>query len=237
MKQHPVQLTPFQLKTPRTSLAPAPPEEKIRTAIGHRIPVTAVDSVVRQICDNPVSLKVVQHRISKSGDFRAARGKDPARITVNGNLNHYAFLITLIHELAHHHVNTDHSRGLNKFSFRRKATPLPHGREWKEKFRLLMEPYLNNEVFPDDILPGLFHYLENPKASSSADHRLSRVLKKYDPPGLTVRLEELPHDAVFTLHGRKTFRKKERIRTRYRCICLNTNRIYLVSAGAPVLKS
>jgi hypothetical protein len=50
-----------------------------------------------------------------------------------------------------------------------------------------------------------------------------------------MRLEELPFDAVFTLHGRRIFQKKEKVRTRYRCICLNTNRIYLVSAGAPVM--
>ena len=97
-----------------------------------------------------------------------------------------------------------------------------------------MSPYLNSGVFPNDILPVLMLYLQNPKASSSADHQLSRVLKKYDPADATMRLEELPFDAVFTLHGRRIFRKKEKLRTRFRCICMHTNRIYLVNAGAPV---
>lgn len=229
-----MQLSLFQTKPPPTKPAPSHLEEKIRSVLGPRLPDAAVDDVVEQILENPVSLKIVRQRTSKSGDFRAAHKHEPSRITVNGNLNPYAFLITLVHELAHHHVNLDHLQKLKKFTLRRKTRPLPHGNEWKNKFRLLMEPYLNQEVFPMDVLPVLSRYLENPKASSSVDHKLSKVLGKYDPPDETVRLEELPFDAVFTLHGRRFFQKKEKIRTRYRCICMQTKRIYLVSAGAPV---
>jgi hypothetical protein len=229
-----VQLSLFQTTLTPTKPAPNPLEEKIRPALRLRLPAAAVEDVVAQIAGNPVGLKIVRHRTSKSGDFRAAHKHEPSRITINGNLNPYAFLITLIHELAHHHVHLDHLQKLKKFTLRRKTRPLPHGKEWKDKFRLLMEPYLNPDVFPADILPALRHYMENPKASSSADHKLSKVLGLHDPPDATVRLEELPFDAVFTIHGRKVFRKKEKIRTRYRCICQQSNRIYLVSAGAPV---
>ena len=229
-----MQLSLFQSKPIAPKPAPAPFAEKIRSVLGPRLPTAALEHVVEQMLENPVGLKVVNHRTSKTGDFRAPHRDNPARITVNGNLNPYAFLITLVHELAHHHVTLDHARLLKKFTLRRKSRPLPHGKEWKDAFRRLMQPYLNREVFPADILPVLIQYLENPKASSSVDHHLSKALKKYDPPDPTMRLEELPFDAVFTLHGRRTFQKKEKIRTRYRCICLNTNRIYLVSAGAPV---
>ncbi|MDP1623334.1 MAG: hypothetical protein Q8M08_13460 [Bacteroidales bacterium] len=229
-----MQLSLFQIKPPPANPAHAHLEEKIRSALGPSLPAASVDDIIAQITENPVSIKIVRQRTSKSGDFRAAHRNHPVRITVNGNLNPYAFLITLVHELAHHHVNLEHESKVKKFSLRRKFRPLPHGKEWKEKFHLLMDPYLHTAVFPANILPVLVRYLENPKASSSADHQLSIVLKKYDPPDATLRLEELPMDAVFTLHGRRTFRKKEKIRTRYRCICLNTNRIYLVSAGAPV---
>jgi hypothetical protein len=208
--------------------------EKIRSALEPRIPEASVDIIVDQILDQPVSLKIVRERTSKSGDFRPARKKEPSRITVNGSLNPYAFLLTLVHELAHHHVHLEHQISLKKFTLRRKKAPLPHGSEWKTKFRQLMEPHLNHEVFPADILPVLHKYLENPKASSSADHKLSKVLRRYDPPDNTVRLDELPFDAVFSIHGRRLFRKKEKIRTRYRCICQQSNRVYLVSAAAPV---
>lgn len=232
-----MQLSLFQSKPIITKPAPSSLGEKIRSVLGPRLPQAAVEDIVEQITGNACSLKVVNQRTSKSGDFRPAHKNDPARITVNGNLNPYAFLITLVHELAHHHVDHDHNLVLKKFSLRRKSRPLPHGKEWKDEFRQLMQPYLRHEVFPPDILPILNQYLGNPKASSSADHHLSKVLKKYDPPDATVRLEELPFDAFFTLHGRRLFQKKEKIRTRYRCVCMNTNRIYLVSAGAPVVPS
>ncbi len=229
-----MQLSLFNSKPPAPKPAASPLAEKVRSVLGPRVPVAALDDVVDQILKNPISLKIVRQRTSKSGDFRAPHLGDPARITVNGNLNQYAFLITLVHELAHHHVNLDYTNLLKKFTLRRKKKPLPHGDEWKEKFQVLMEPYLNNSVFPGDILPVLIRYLENPKASSSVDHKLSKVLGKYDPPDDTIRLEELPYDAVFSLHGRRVFTKKEKVRTRYRCICMQTNRVYLVSAGAPV---
>jgi hypothetical protein len=230
-----LQLSLFSTKPPVAKQPSSSLAEKIRSVIGPRLPEAAVEHVVDQITGNPISLKVVRERTSKSGDFRAPHRQAPARITINGNLNPYAFLITLVHELAHHHVHLDHSRKLLKFSLRRKSIPLPHGKEWKDAFRLLMEPYLTREVFPADVLPVLMHYLENPRASSSADHHLSKVLKIHDPHDETLRLEELPFDAVFTLHGKRFFQKKEKIRTRFRCICMKTNRIYLVSANAPVM--
>ena len=188
------------------------------------------------LLENPVSLKVVKNRTSKSGDFRPSHNGAPPLITINGSLNRYAFLITLVHELAHHHVHLDYLRKLQKFSLRRKTKPLPHGEEWKESFRQLMGPFLNSDNFPPQVLAVLLGYLENPKASSSVDHHLSKALKEHDAPDSTVPLEELPFDAVFTIHGKRIFRKKEKVRTRYRCICLKTNRIYLVSPGAPVVK-
>lgn len=229
-----MQLSLFHTRPPEAKRVSTPLADKVRSTLGPRLPEAAIEDVVRQIQENPINLKVVNHRTSKTGDFRAPHKGNPARITVNGTLNPFAFLITLVHELAHHQVELNHSRLLQKFTLRRKSRPLPHGKEWKESFRQLMQPYLNCEVFPPQILPVLIQYLENPKASSSADHLLSKVLKTQDPPDTTVRLEELPFDAVFTLHGRRIFRKKEKVRTRYRCICMITNRIYLVSAGAPV---
>jgi len=231
-----VQLSLFQSKPRISKSAPTPLDEKIRIVLGPRLPEAAVDDVVDQITGNPVSLKVVRNRTSKAGDFPPPFQHAPARITVNGTLNPYAFLITLVHELAHHHVSLDYARASKKFTLRRKKRPLPHGKEWKQMFCALMKPYLNSGIFPVELLPVVIEHFKNPKASSSADHKLSKALKKYDPPDDTIRLEELPFDAVFSIHGRRLFRKKEKARTRYRCICLQTNRIYLVSPNAPVEK-
>jgi hypothetical protein len=184
-----------------------------------------------------VQLKTTRHRSSKSGDFRAAHNSDPARITVNDNLNPYAFLVTFVHEMAHYQTWMDYQQVKQTFTIRRHPLPQPHGNEWKNNFRQLMRPFLSEKVFPENLLPILCRYLENPKASTSADKPLALALQKYDPAGPAIRLEELPPDAIFSLHGngKRMFRKKEKLRTRYRCICMKTNRIYLVSGNAPVM--
>lgn len=186
------------------------------------------------IQNHNLQLKITPHRSSKSGDFRAPHGKYPGRITVNGNLNQYAFLITMVHELAHYYTWLNHQRPGITFTLCRSPRPRPHGKEWKNQFHALMQPFLNETVFPDDILSSLSCYLENPKASTGADHFLARALQKYDPSDQALCLDELPHNAVFTLNGKRSFRKKELLRKRYRCICLSTNRAYLISSHAPV---
>lgn len=231
-----MQLSLFQQKHARPAPAESHLEKQLRAVLRDRLPEPALDDVVGVMFEHPVSLRVTRNRTSKLGDYRPAQQNLGPRISVNGTLNPYAFLITLIHELAHHHVQVDYQQYLGKFTFRRKVKPLPHGTEWKEKFRKLMAPFLNNEIFPAELLPVLHDYFKNPKASSSADHDLARALKCFDPPDPSVRLEILPFDAVFSLQGRRIFRKKERVRTRYLCVCLKTNKIYLVSAAAPVIR-
>lgn len=198
------------------------------------LPPLAFERVVYLLNANPVQILIARNRISKSGDFRASHRGNPARITVNGNLNPYAFLITLTHELAHHAVWSDHVNASRRISMRRRLRPLPHGKEWKARFRNMMHPFLADGVFPVDLYQVLSSFLDNPRASSSVDHRLSVALRNYDPPDHTVRLDDLPYNSLFTLHGKRTFRKKEKLRTRYRCVCLSTERVYLVNAGARV---
>src|SRR6476660_1185740 len=66
---------------------------------------------------------VAKERKSILGDYRHRHGAQTHRISVNGNLNPYAFLITLLHELAH--LLTFEKWG-NKVS--------AHGKEWKTVF-------------------------------------------------------------------------------------------------------
>ena len=51
---------------------------------------------------HPVRVHVVRPRRSKLGDYRSGTAGKPHRITVNNDLNPYAFLVTLVHEFAHH---------------------------------------------------------------------------------------------------------------------------------------
>ncbi len=208
---------------------------RLQALLQAHVPAGCLDNAAAAILEFPVDFTIVGGRQSKLGDYRPATRLRRPRITVNSNLNPFAFLVTLLHELAHHHVHLEHQREQQRSFFRRKRTPLPHGEEWKSKFREVAAPFLDPLFLPPDILTALRNYLENPRATSSADGELSAAIKKYDPPDNTRRLEELPFDALFSLQGRRIFRKKEKVRTRYRCVCQRTNRIYLISPVAPVM--
>ena len=122
-------------------------------------------------------------------------------------------------------------------SFRKKQRPKPHGTEWKSRYRMLMEPFLNPDILPLDIIEVMKQYLENPKASTTADQQLFRVLKNYDKPDGSEFIDKLPFDAVFHLRNGRSFRKKEKLRKRFKCISVDNGRIYLFNPMAQVFLS
>src|SRR5437762_6027153 len=87
----------------------------------------------------PFDLKITRSRQSKVGDFTSRRDIVHPRITLNHDLNPYLFLVTYIHEVAHLHVFLKHRNRVD-----------PHGEEWKNMFKQLMEPLLQNNVFPEE---------------------------------------------------------------------------------------
>ncbi len=87
------------------------------------------------------------------------------RISVNGNLNVYSFLITLLHELAHLLTFEQHGNRVQS-----------HGREWKNIYGQLLDQFLKNKKFPPDIEKELLQSLKNPAATSCAEDDLLRVL-------------------------------------------------------------
>ena len=97
-----------------------------------------------------------------------------------------------------------------------------------------MQPFLDNNSFPEDIKNVLVHSLRTAKASSTSDIDLTRILQKYDQPNNLIHLEQLKTDVVFNTDNGKTFRKGKRIRTRYKCLNLSNNRFYLFHPLTPV---
>ncbi len=98
-----------------------------------------------------------------------------------------------------------------------------------------MLEFLNNEVFPDELLPNLAKYMINPKAATGSDVQLSIALKKYDAPSDTVNLFELNTGNQFVLRN-KSFVLGEKRRTRYECLERKTKRKYLIHQNAEVIK-
>lgn len=190
--------------------------EKNCNVLRKYIPEPAVERIAVWIVDYDFKLKIKKERSTKLGDYSSPQRGMNHVITVNHNLNQYSFLITLIHEVAH--LTT-----FNKF----RNTVSPHGQEWKNEFKILMQPFLAPEVFPIDVLYAIRKYMENPAASSCTDTHLLRTLKLYDDKEGQVFLEYLPYKSVFLYNGSKVFQKGERIRKRFRCIEISTGTVYL----------
>lgn len=170
--------------------------------------------------------KISRNRSTKYGDYRAPFKDSGHRISINYNLNPYAFLVTTVHEFAHLQTWNEHKR---------KAKP--HGTEWKVNFKKMMRPFFEAHSFPDDVQRAIISYLDNPSASSCTDLNLFRVLKKYDskPEGHdTISVEKLPERSLFAMKNGRIFRKEVQIRKRYRCVEIKSGAVYLFSPLAEV---
>jgi len=191
------------------------------------IPEKSISYIIEWLEKHPLHFKITKERQTKHGDY-IARPQGKAQITVNHNLNPYSFLITLVHEMAHHVTHLKHKRKVE-----------PHGEEWKSNFQNLMLPLLNHEVFPDDVLRVLAEHLKNPKASSNSDPKLVLVLKNYDPYTDKILLHSLEIGSTFTLNN-LNFVLGEKCRTRFECVELSSKKKYLVNQNAevfPILNS
>lgn len=189
-------------------------------AINNYLPGPSVPLVLKYLHQHKVHLTITRERKSVLGDYRHATTFKAHRISVNGNLNKYSFLITLIHELAHLLTFQQHRHRVE-----------PHGKEWKNIYATLLTGFLEKDIFPSDILHTLNRSLHDLPASSCSDEKLMRVLKNYDADdnGL-VMVEQIDEGQIFDAGKGKMFRKGKKLRKRYQCEEIATGKLYLFSA-------
>jgi len=183
------------------------------------LPPGCLEDVLQYLNFYKVQLTVTKQRASILGDYRHAHHGQTHRISVNGNLNKYSFLITLLHELAH------------LFAFERYGPRVQaHGIQWKKEYADILSLFLSKKIFPVDIENVLMETLKNPAASSCGDDKLLRVLHRYDKKKEgTCFVENIEQDGLFKIRGERIFCKGEKIRTRYKCIEVQTGKCYLFS--------
>jgi hypothetical protein len=189
-------------------------------ALRRFLPDDALSRACEMLRAYPHHLIITPPRATKLGDFTARRDGRHV-LTVNGNLNRFAFLITLMHELAHLITYNEHRDRVK-----------PHGLEWKSAFRNTLSPFIRAGVFPNDIHEAIKKYMSDPGASTCTDIRLSKVLAKYDKnsnPDVML-LDDVPAGAKF-YYGKteRLFQKGTRLRTRFKCTELRTKHEYLFS--------
>ena len=186
------------------------------------IPEQALSIVLLLLEHDNLVIKLKKERKTRHGDYkRLPNGKH--QITINSNLNSYRFLITLIHEIAHFESYKNYGRFIK-----------PHGKEWKYTFKRLMLPFINPEVFPNDLLPMMANHFKNPKASSDTDAQLALALKQFDEPNGKTYVFEVPDGRRFKLYNEKVFKKGKKRVKRYECIEIKTGKLYLFNPNAEV---
>ena len=188
-----------------------------KAVLSKYIPADAVEDVCVLLEKHIVQLKITNPRKHIHGSYRRPNNKSNIhQITVNGDLNEYSFLITLLHEFAHLHAWIDHKS-------------LLHGQQWKNCFTRLIKHFIELNVFPDDIKTALNNHLQNIKSSDFMDIDLTKIMQNYDKnnnnnPNVMF-LEEIPENTVF-LHEGKYMEKQKLLSKYFLCKDVKTKRLY-----------
>lgn len=188
-------------------------------ALANYLPDGTFEQVIAYIREYKVHLTITRERQSVLGDYRHPYQGKGHRISINGGLNKYAFLLTLLHEIAH--LVTFNLYG---------HTVSAHGREWKQEYSRILQAFVGKGWFPEDVEMAVRISVRNPAASSCADEDLMRVLKRYDrQKDLHYFVEQLPLGQLFRTKDGRIFRRGERVRKRFRCEEVPSGKVYLFS--------
>lgn len=197
------------------------PESHFYRALQNQVPENTLDYCVGLWKKFPFHLRITAPRKTKLGDYRYDPSNKTHRISVNRDLNPYAFLITYLHEVAHLITFDKYGRRTS-----------PHGKEWKSVFTYILKPLCKPNVLPMDIQDAVMGYIRNPKAASCSDRNLTEVLGKYDSrPKLF--LKDINHGELFSFQER-VFRKGALRRTRFICDEVQNGKSYLISTHAEI---
>ncbi len=188
------------------------------------LPAGASEKLLEYLHRYKVHLTITRSRKSILGDYRHATGTDHHRISVNGSLNKYAFLITLIHEIGHLITFLQYGNSVNS-----------HGREWKLAYRGILEDFMQLNLFPADLNQALLKSLHNLPASSCSDVHLTRVLKNYDADKRSVLVEDISEGTQFKTADGRIFKRGKQIRKRIEGMDIQSGKLYLFSPVYEVL--
>jgi SprT protein len=192
--------------------------ESLRASLAHYVPADAVDTVVEWIRAYRISVRIKKSRASKYGDYRSPRDGRGHQITINHDLNPYAFLLTFTHEVAHLTCYIKHG-----------SRVYPHGEEWKREFRYLLKGFVERKIFPEDVSHAITRYLVDPAASSCTDVHLQKTLRKYNPvQDGWMHVEDIPEQTPFELKNGKRFVKHSKLRKNYVCFEIDTHHKYFI---------
>ncbi len=197
-----------------------PVSEHPMQALSAYLPKGSFEKVVQYIHHYKVHLTITKQRKSVLGDYRHTGMGGNHRISVNGNMNPYEFLITLLHELAH----------LLTFELHKNRVEA-HGKEWKQVYSKLLIDFVEEKIFPADIEKALQKSIRNPAATANGETDLLLVLRKYDATKKegVYTMVEIKEGAFFQTANGKIFQKGPRRVKRFECVEMKTGLRYTFS--------
>jgi SprT protein len=192
--------------------------EHLRDSLIKYIPEEVIDDCIDWIRAYRITVRIKRTRQSKFGDYHPPVKGQSHKITINHDLNKYAFLITFTHEVAH-------LLCYNKYGNR----PAPHGIEWKKEFKNLLIPLMYKNVFPENIKEALVGYIKDPAASSCTNITLLKALNSYNAAKEGhLHLEDVDEGAVFKTNSGKFFVKGKKLKKNFECIELHKKHKYFI---------
>lgn len=199
--------------------------EKPLHSLSEFLPDGSFDTVLMYLNHYKIHILVTQKRKTILGNYKHVGISGNHSISVNGNLNKYEFLITFLHELAHLLTYEQHK---NKVE--------PHGIEWKNFYSQLLIEFIQKNIFPIDIKVALQKSILNPAATANGETELLRILRRYNKQQNCnlILVESVPYLSEFITENGKIFKKGLKRRTRFECVELTTNKVYLFNALAEV---
>ena len=181
------------------------------------LPPGAFPAITKILSNQELDVKIVKSRSTKFADFNPPFGKKKIPlITINNNLNPYSFLLTLLHEYAHYLVWKDGHHYAK-----------PHGKTWKNHFRVLIQFVMDRNIFPDELAPQIAQHIQNPGATSCTDIKLFKKLSAFDGDRAGIFIDEIPDSTLFHTPNGQLFKKEKKVRKRILCTCQEKKKKYL----------
>ncbi|MBT3212839.1 MAG: hypothetical protein HOK57_09090 [Planctomycetaceae bacterium] len=207
-----------------------PVPESDNEVIRQHLPRAACGYVYDLLRKHPVEVRVVPHRTTKLGDHRPPSHKEPwHRITMNEDLSVYAFLVTLLHEIAHLRVST-------KLGERAQKEP-PHGQAWQREFADAVKPVIEGSMVPRELAVALTASLQRPRAATCSDRKLLLALSRFDSNNdRLLYVEQLEVGEWFQLQSGRRFVLGNRLRSRYQCIEIESGVEFRIHSLARVVR-
>ncbi|MFO8087222.1 MAG: SprT-like domain-containing protein [Bacteroidales bacterium] len=198
-------------------------KEPVNQSFLSHFPDKGQDVVVQWVKEFPVSIRLVDVRKTKAGDYRPGFKQQRAVITLNNDPNKYRLMYVFAHEMAHHVAFTYYGRYIK-----------PHGYQWKNVFFDLLMQLVQQQVFPSAIAAALPEHPARIRATIQGDTSLAESLSKFDGNKQQLYLYEIPDFAFFELENGAQFQKIKKRRIRYLCQNLKNKKYYTIAPGIAV---